>query len=264
MTRRALKASALVLVSVFVVFGIGCSDDRGRSRVGFDSGVTPPVDGGTRGDAALDSATPPPLTCDDGLRNGDETHLDCGGSCPPCADGQGCVDLSDCTSMVCRSGFCLMPSCADAMLNGDEIAVDCGAGGTCPGCPGGIPCTTTADQCLSGLCDGGTRSDTSCSGGMMNADESDLDCGGSICTGCPGTATAPWTRTAAASSAMPGPAPPRAVVMASSIRVSRTSTAAAPTALPAVPGPCARRGPTAPHSSAIAPAHARHRIAVTE
>ncbi|MBW2463545.1 MAG: hypothetical protein JRH11_17980, partial [Deltaproteobacteria bacterium] len=170
MTRYALNTSALVLLSALVVVGLACSDDRGRSRPRVDSGVTPPV---------------VPLTCDDGLRNGDETHLDCGGSCPPCADGLGCVVLTDCISMVCRSGFCLMPSCNDAMLNGAEIAVDCGAGGTCPGCPGGTACTTP-DQCLSRLCDDGTCSDTSCSDGMMNADESDIDCGGSICTGCPG------------------------------------------------------------------------------
>jgi len=36
---------------------------------------------------------PPPVEprCDDGLRNGDESHVDCGGpECDPCEDGLGC------------------------------------------------------------------------------------------------------------------------------------------------------------------------------
>ena len=31
-------------------------------------------------------AAGPSFTCDDGQQNGDESHVDCGGSCPACAD----------------------------------------------------------------------------------------------------------------------------------------------------------------------------------
>ena len=31
------------------------------------------------------------ITCDDGVQNGDETGIDCGGSCPPC-DNEDCTD----------------------------------------------------------------------------------------------------------------------------------------------------------------------------
>ncbi len=134
------------------------------------------------GDAGPDSTMP--LSCDDGVRNGDETHIDCGGSCDPCPDGAGCVRATDCQSMVCRAMYCLVPSCMDAIQNGDELGVDCGAGGTCPGCPGGTACTD-GEQCLSHICESGTCTSTSCEDGLLNADETDVDCGGTVCPGCP-------------------------------------------------------------------------------
>jgi len=53
------------------------------------------------GSAALPS-------CTDGIKNGNETGIDCGGSCPAC------------------------PTCSDGLKNGNEIEVDCG--GSCPPC----------------------------------------------------------------------------------------------------------------------------------
>lgn len=50
-------------------------------------------------------------TCWDGVQNGDETGVDCGGSCP---DACG-------------------PTCSDGIQNGDETGVDCG-GSSCPPC----------------------------------------------------------------------------------------------------------------------------------
>ncbi len=46
-------------------------------------------------------------TCSDGLKNGNETAVDCGGgTCPPCASGQACLINSDCTSNVCSGSVC--------------------------------------------------------------------------------------------------------------------------------------------------------------
>jgi hypothetical protein len=46
-------------------------------------------------------------TCTDGVKNGTETGVDCGGgSCPTCATGQTCLSNSDCTSNVCSNGVC--------------------------------------------------------------------------------------------------------------------------------------------------------------
>lgn len=49
-------------------------------------------------------------TCSDGIQNGDETGVDCGGSCPPCP----------------------IPACDDGVQNQGEEDVDCG--GPCPPC----------------------------------------------------------------------------------------------------------------------------------
>ena len=51
---------------------------------------------------------PPPQPCEDGVKNGSETDVDCGGSCnSTCAEGQGCIDNADCTSSNCglNGGF---------------------------------------------------------------------------------------------------------------------------------------------------------------
>lgn len=48
-------------------------------------------------------------SCNDGIQNGDETGVDCGGECPAC------------------------PTCDDGVMNGDETGVDCG--GSCADCP---------------------------------------------------------------------------------------------------------------------------------
>jgi hypothetical protein len=44
----------------------------------------------------------PPPPCQDGAKNGDETDIDCGGSCSTkCAEGQFCNDNDDCSSNSC-------------------------------------------------------------------------------------------------------------------------------------------------------------------
>jgi hypothetical protein len=50
-----------------------------------------------------------PPTCNDGVHNGDETDVDCGGAtCPGCGVGQGCNVPSDCASgLTCDAGMCL-------------------------------------------------------------------------------------------------------------------------------------------------------------
>jgi len=102
-------------------------------------------------------------TCDDGMMNGDEEGVDCGGMecpvCPTCNDGimNGDEEEVDCGGTVCAP----CPTCDDGMMNGDEEGVDCG-GPDCPVCP-------------------------TCDDGIMNGDEDDVDCGGSFCADCPCT-----------------------------------------------------------------------------
>lgn len=55
------------------------------------------------------STTLPAPTCSDGIRNGAETDLDCGGgTCPQCSPGQECLENSDCAGIgLCFGGICL-------------------------------------------------------------------------------------------------------------------------------------------------------------
>lgn len=47
-----------------------------------------------------------PNSCADGVQNGIETALDCGGGCPFCAGGFACVSGADCASNVCSLAVC--------------------------------------------------------------------------------------------------------------------------------------------------------------
>ena len=46
----------------------------------------------------------PVPTCSDGLKNGSETDIDCGGTCGPCENGKTCASLTDCQSGRCAPG----------------------------------------------------------------------------------------------------------------------------------------------------------------
>lgn len=122
----------------------------------------------------LDTTTiPPPPSCSDGQQNGDETDLDCGGSCLGCPEGQACGGPADCLSALCGAGVCQPQECAS-----DD---DCGAldgpcrrgvcepeSHTCVTAPDqdGQPCDdgdlcTVGDACTAGACGKGTPPDCS-------------------------------------------------------------------------------------------------------
>lgn len=77
--------------------------------------------------------TPPPPapTCTDGIRNGDETDVDCGGSCPPCAVNQRCQTRADCANAFCEGA------------PGNRV---------CTPCPNTTQCGNTGpDRCFCGI-----------------------------------------------------------------------------------------------------------------
>lgn len=113
--------------------------------------------------------------CTNATKDGDETGVDCGGTCSPCKDGDGCKVGPDCQSLVCEGGTYLAPACDDKAKNGSETDVDCG-GMTCPVCPTGKECRDATD-CKSGMCAGGVCG-ASCSDGAKNGGETGSDCGG--------------------------------------------------------------------------------------
>ena len=74
-------------------------------------------------------------TCDDGIQNGNETGVDCGGdcaACPTCDDG---IQNGNETGVDCGGDCAACPTCDDGIQNGNETGVDCG--GDCAPCGGG-------------------------------------------------------------------------------------------------------------------------------
>jgi hypothetical protein len=130
--------------------------------------------------------------CTDGIQNGTETAIDCGGgNCPACGLGKTCLLRTDCDQTItpvpdCISLVCAQPQCNDGKQDGAETDKDCG-GGTCAKCANGLKCSGVAD-CLSGVCAAdttGTCSAPTCSDKVQNQGESGIDCGGtSPCAKC--------------------------------------------------------------------------------
>lgn len=122
-------------------------------------------------------------TCFDGIRNGQETGVDCGGpECSPCVDGQSCGGGGDCQSGTCINGRCIPASCVNGVQDGNETGVDCG-GGSCFPCAANLPCNVALD-CIDGICVNGLCVPATCTDGVLNGNETGVDCGGS-CPPCP-------------------------------------------------------------------------------
>ena len=149
-----------------------CADGAGCGVAGdCQSGV---CDADTRTCAAA--------RCGDGVQNGDESDVDCGGAaCEACDDGGGCGAAGDCASAVCVGEMCVAATCRDEVRNGDESDSDCG--GACSACVDGKGCAD-GDDCTSGVCDDGTCQEARCDDRVQNGAETGVDCGGDACGAC--------------------------------------------------------------------------------
>ncbi|MEZ4223108.1 MAG: hypothetical protein R3B13_19350 [Polyangiaceae bacterium] len=155
--------------SIALVLLAQCSSSSSKSR-------TPTQDAGPT-DASNDQAQP--ATCGDGVQNGDEIAVDCGGGCL-CAAGQPCKEDVDCAQAACVAGKCQPPNCTDGIANGEESDADCG-GPACPRCSAGKACTQATD-CDSGVCKASICQVPSCGDGVANGNETGVDCGGPDCS----------------------------------------------------------------------------------
>ena len=84
-------------------------------------------------------------SCFDSYKNGDESDVNCGGSCAQkCPPNYTCNIPADCIGGVCNpvTETCT-PTCADGYQDQGETDVDCG--GPCAGCPIGWHCSSNAD-----------------------------------------------------------------------------------------------------------------------
>ncbi len=112
--------------------------------------------------------------CDDGELSGDETDIDCGGSCGVCDIARLCDENNDCGSGYCdlsgASNGCLVDAdCSDNLFcNGVETC----SNGTClvansPSCAVDQVCNEQQDVCTD-----------KCNNGIWDENETGVDCGG--------------------------------------------------------------------------------------
>lgn len=132
-------------------------DERGTSEPS-------PVTGADEPTAATGE---PPPTCDDGLENGSESDVDCGGPCSPCGPGQRCRGPEDCRDKACDMGVCVPFGCEGqepCPPPGPCLRWDCDPKTGCAPTPDpeaeGQPCDdglacTVGERCVAGECTGG-------------------------------------------------------------------------------------------------------------
>src|SRR5690606_24498682 len=121
-------------------------------------------------------------SCTDGIKNGAESDVDCGGpQCPPCGQGQGCASMNDCgPGLICQGGICV-PNCPDLDQDGwTTCAGDCNDSDPSMH-PGAIEQCNGADDDCNGQVDEG-----------WNFNSDPMNCGGCnlVCTPMPNSTPA--------------------------------------------------------------------------
>ena len=102
--------------------------------------------------------------CLDGIKNGSETDVDCGGTCPRCANGQSCVTRNDCAGAICTGGTC--QACFPASSCASGASCICrkpvgGGPGVCAGDPVG-PAPSCAECPADTVCTPGVGEGVHC------------------------------------------------------------------------------------------------------
>ncbi len=122
----------------------------------------------------------------DGVKNGDESDVDCGGpAAPACALGKQCKVGTDCTTGKCENGTCVAdpskpPGPNDGIKNNGETDVDCGGpDAATPRCEVDKTCGGNGDCKTPLVCENGKcTSKPLPNDGIKNGTETDVDCGG--------------------------------------------------------------------------------------
>jgi cysteine-rich repeat protein len=121
--------------------------------------------------------------CKDHVKDADEGATDCGGAtCKKCLVGDPAKKGSDCISGFSNGVACVKSHCEDAVKDKDESDVDCG-GSLCARCGNQQACKVNGD-CFAGLvCPPSTLrcAKPTCSDGLKDQGETDVDCGGPVC-----------------------------------------------------------------------------------
>lgn len=139
------------------------------STVNIATGQPCTQDGGSYCDGAgscvecIDSIHCPPMgvcqtntcyvaSCNNRVKDTNETDVDCGGACGPCSDGRSCAEDEDCTSLLCEDGTC--EECSGVRACDADQYCNNPFGGDCkPKLENGNFCASGA-MCTSGCCYG--------------------------------------------------------------------------------------------------------------
>ncbi len=124
--------------------GTACENGACQGGSCVASTVTPPP--------SPPPSPPPPLLprCINGVKDGGETDIDCGGgTCPRCANGKSCSVDNDCVSGTCSNGVCV--ACTSLQLCGSDARGICQCHQAFPSnepvCDGGEMLGLTVDDC---------------------------------------------------------------------------------------------------------------------
>jgi hypothetical protein len=129
--RGVVRIGFASAVAALAVGAGSCASDSGKDAPPIalpdrdaraDTGNGNGSDGSTSGG---DGASIDVQSCTNGVKDGEETDVDCGGiACPACANGKACSLRRDCASLVCLSQTCTGDiGCADGTREG-YVGVD--------------------------------------------------------------------------------------------------------------------------------------------
>lgn len=140
---------------------VGSVGGTSTSTTGLTSTGTSSTSGADTGTGPAESESGA-ASCMDAAHNGDETDIDCGGSCPPCETGQACAVPGDCSTRVCEGELCCSSSTYEkstgqisgsalVCCDGDDTRLDltmCGTGVNYFSEPEGANCATTTEGAM--------------------------------------------------------------------------------------------------------------------
>jgi hypothetical protein len=84
-----------------------------------DDGLCRPIGGDAGADALGDGGA----SCGNGVLDGSESDIDCGGSCDPCRFGAACRDATDCATGICTSEQCSLAPMSFGYTGADQAFV---------------------------------------------------------------------------------------------------------------------------------------------
>ena len=141
------------------------SDDGASGAAGFgetNGGGSGAGGSGASGDSGRGGSGGAPGDCDNGMQDGLETDVDCGGGCAPCGPGSPCVLDVDCDTRCTSRKLCELYECSDEVANGAETDEDCGGPDCDRRCAAGAECREDSDcesllcrdgRCVASVCD---------------------------------------------------------------------------------------------------------------